>query len=159
MPTEIRRAARVIILDRDDRLLLLRYDEERDGVHHVYWAVPGGSLEADESHDQAARRELREELGLAYEGTFGPPVAQRAKEHVVGDKPVRQTELYYLVRIDAGDIDVSTATQPDAITAYRWWTRTELAAATDPVYPLGLLDLVTDHLTHGTPQHPITLPG
>ncbi|MEV6983916.1 NUDIX domain-containing protein [Sphaerisporangium sp. NPDC051017] len=154
MPAEIRRAARVILLDHDDRLLLLRYDEGQ-----VFWAVPGGSLEPGETHELAARRELREELGLAYDGSFGAPVAERVKEHTVGGRPVRQVELYYLVRIKTDEFDLAAATQPDEITAYRWWTRDEITSASDPVYPLGLLDLVNTYLVHGVPEHPITLPG
>lgn len=152
---DIRRAARVIVLDHDDRLLLLRYAE--DG--RVYWAVPGGSLEEGESHEQAARRELREELGLIYDDAFGLPVAERAKEHTVGGRRVRQVELYYMARIKAGELDLAAATQPDEITDYRWWTRSEIATANDPIYPLGLLDLVTGYLAHGAPRQPVTLAG
>jgi 8-oxo-dGTP pyrophosphatase MutT (NUDIX family) len=55
----LREAARAIVLDADDRVMLLRYDEEGG-----FWATPGGSLEDGEDHATATLRELSEELGI-----------------------------------------------------------------------------------------------
>ena len=52
----LRRAGRVIVLDPDDRVLLLRYDEEPPAGRH--WATPGGGLNPGESYAAAASREL-----------------------------------------------------------------------------------------------------
>jgi 8-oxo-dGTP pyrophosphatase MutT (NUDIX family) len=57
----LREAARAIVLDPDDRVMLLRYDENGG-----FWATPGGSLEPGETHRQAVTRELREELGIQH---------------------------------------------------------------------------------------------
>jgi 8-oxo-dGTP pyrophosphatase MutT (NUDIX family) len=62
----LREAARAIVLDPDDRVMLLRYDENGG-----FWATPGGSLEPGETHRQAVVRELREELGVQHV-TLGP---------------------------------------------------------------------------------------
>lgn len=79
----LRPAARVIVLDHDDRLLLLRYDE----AGHIFWAVPGGSLEDGETYEQAARRELYEELGLT--SSWSGPGGRRyggVRTHVGGHR-------------------------------------------------------------------------
>ncbi|MDX3761929.1 hypothetical protein ACWDBO_54330 [Streptomyces mirabilis] len=39
----LREAARAIVMDADDRVLLLRYDENQG-----FWATPGGSLKRGE---------------------------------------------------------------------------------------------------------------
>jgi ADP-ribose pyrophosphatase YjhB (NUDIX family) len=73
----LREAARAVVVDADDRVLLLRYDE--DGV---FWATPGGSLEKGEDYATATLRELREELGIDEKAIdLGPQLAKRSKDH------------------------------------------------------------------------------
>ena len=66
----LRSAARVIVIDDDDRLLLVRF-EFPDG--RAVWATVGGGLEPGETHEDAARRELAEEAGLDCVDV-GPPI-------------------------------------------------------------------------------------
>src|SRR5215469_17862934 len=60
MPPQ-RRAARVVLLDPRNRVLLMRYDDGPPNGSH--WATPGGGLEPGETYEQAALRELAEETG------------------------------------------------------------------------------------------------
>ena len=54
-----RPAARVLLLDAKDRLLLFRWKPPN------VWITPGGGLEVRETYEKAALRELWEETGLA----------------------------------------------------------------------------------------------
>lgn len=56
----------------DDKVLLMRRvaKAEQDGDIPGVWAFPGGGLEGEETAEEAARREIREETGLAYDGTL-----------------------------------------------------------------------------------------
>lgn len=153
----LREAARAVVLDDDDRVLLLRYDENRG-----FWATPGGSLEDADQGDHAAAvlREMGEELGVDQEAIeLGNQLAERSKEHLVGGHQVRQVEKYFLVRIPAAAIDPARASQPDNIREHRWWTLTELTGTAEIVYPIGLADLVAGVLEHGTPVRPVVLEG
>ncbi|WP_217239254.1 NUDIX hydrolase [Streptomyces sp. AC555_RSS877] len=151
----LREAARAIVLDADDRILLLRYDENGG-----FWATPGGSLEDGEDHATATLRELSEELGIDEKTVdLGAQLAERSKDHLVGGREVRQVEKYFLTRVSAADVDPARVSQPDNIREHRWWTLAELRATAETVYPLGLADLLTGVLAHGAPMHPVVLAG
>ncbi len=85
----IRTAVRVVALDGDGRVLLLRY-EENGG----FWATPGGALDGPEDHLAALRRELREELGIEGVHLDGP-IAERTAEFLFEGRMVRQVERYH----------------------------------------------------------------
>jgi ADP-ribose pyrophosphatase YjhB (NUDIX family) len=147
----LREAARAIVLDPGDRVMLLRYDENGG-----FWATPGGSLEPGETYRQAVVRELREELGARHV-TLGPHLATRTKDHPVAGRDVRQAEHYYLARVQPENVLPQSAASPDNIQEWRWWTLAELAATSQTVYPAELTELVRDILAPGPPPAPLAL--
>jgi 8-oxo-dGTP pyrophosphatase MutT (NUDIX family) len=147
----LREAARAILLDPDDRVMLLRYDENGG-----FWATPGGSLEPGEDHQQAVVRELREELGVGHVD-LGPHLATRTKDHQVAGRDVRQAEQYYLARVRPENVDPQSAANPDNIQEWRWWSLAELAATSQTVYPAELTELLRGILASGPPPAPLTL--
>jgi 8-oxo-dGTP pyrophosphatase MutT (NUDIX family) len=70
-----RNAARAIILDEDDRVLLCRFRA------HAVWAAPGGGIEPGEDGLSALRRELREETALVIAVTADRPAHVRHTLH------------------------------------------------------------------------------
>lgn len=151
----MREAARVIVVDEDERVLLVRFDLVRGG--HV-WATVGGGLEPGESHEDAARRELREEAGL--EGVeLGPCIWTR--EHVFEDAIdfAGQRERYYLVRTPGFEpAPGHTWEQLDAerVSAVRWWTIDEILGTPESLFaPRRLGALLRELLDRGSPTEPI----
>lgn len=135
-----RPAARILLVDATGRVLLFRFEVPgRD----PFWVTPGGALDPDESYAAAARRELREEVGLDLDP--GPEVARREVEFVsVEGVPVAADERYFRVDIDACEVDPAGHTDLErrVMTRWRWFTRDEIAAWPEAIYPVDLLAML-----------------
>jgi 8-oxo-dGTP pyrophosphatase MutT (NUDIX family) len=53
-----------MIWSKDGKLLLGKKDPNGGGVYPDSWHLPGGGIEPDESHHDALRREIKEEIGI-----------------------------------------------------------------------------------------------
>lgn len=153
-PLRLRDAARAVVLDSDGRILLVRFEFPD---RHV-WACPGGGLEPGESHEDALRRELREEVGLEIEDV-GPCIWTRT--HVIPFLDGRwdgQVERFFLVEVDRFQpVPVLSIDQLRAefVTDLRWWSADELAASNEIHAPRRLPQLVADLRATGRPPAPI----
>jgi G:T/U-mismatch repair DNA glycosylase len=148
----LRRAARAVVLDPDDRLLLVRFEWPYETV----WATPGGGLDAGETHEHAIVRELAEECGLrGFE--LGPCIWTR--EQWFADMPGwgGQTERIFLVRTapftPAPEFTVDELVA-EGMVEQRWWSLAELAASREIFAPRRLPVLVRDLVERGAPPDP-----
>ena len=140
VPRRSRPAARILLVDGRGRVLLFRFDP---ADRPPFWVTPGGAVDPGESYAQAARRELAEEVGLSRD--CGPEVARRQVEFLTLEGvEVDADERYFRVDIDAHEV-VTTGHTPlerRVMTQWRWFTRDEVAAHSEPVFPVDLLDLL-----------------
>jgi len=150
----LRPAARAIVLDPSDRVLLVRFEFPQQ---RVVWATPGGGVEPGETHEDAIRRELAEESGLD-EFELGPAVWTRTHMFALGIHWDGQLERYFLVRTPTFEpAPRLTWAQLNAefVTAIRWWTLDELEAAETIFAPRRLPLLVRALLLDGPPSEPV----
>jgi hydroxyacylglutathione hydrolase len=151
-PLPVRRAARIILLDPDDRVLLMRYDDGPPNGSH--WSTPGGGLNAGEDYPAAAIRELEEETGWNDVVLLGE-VHRRSFEMDYGGRLVCQRERFYLARTDQAHRvirGVEAMHAADGIAAWRWWTPAELESTAETVWPSGLANLIKNVRTRGVTQ-------
>jgi 8-oxo-dGTP diphosphatase len=87
-PVPLRVAAVVLIREEDGAILLSTRPEGKSFAG--CWEFPGGKIESTETPEEAAIRELQEELGIIIEA----PQTWRTK--VISDR-YRQTYLYFLI--------------------------------------------------------------
>lgn len=139
-----RRAARVILVDRADRTLLLRGgDPARPHLH--WWFTPGGGLDDGETPAQGAARELLEETGLRIDpADLGEPVWHQVTEYSYNNQRYRQEQDFYLVRVPEWQIDTAGFDVEEKLTidAHRWWSAAELDATDETIFPEDLADLL-----------------
>jgi 8-oxo-dGTP pyrophosphatase MutT (NUDIX family) len=130
-----RPVARVLLFDEADRILLL-HEADAGG----YWYTPGGGIEPGETPEEAALRELREELGLTAD--LGPMVLRRRTRFEVRGRQLDQDEMHFVGRVVGGRAGQANEADGEraAVAASRWWTLDELSASTERFFPEGLVD-------------------
>ncbi|HEU0044170.1 NUDIX hydrolase [Sphingomonas sp.] len=145
-----RPAARILLVDGQRRVLLFRFTPY-DG-RPAFWCTPGGKVDDGETYEQAARRELLEEVGLDRD--CGPQVARRTVDFLtIEGVEVTADERYFRVDVDAVEVTSAghTELEQQVMQSWRWFTASELAALDEPVFPEDIVALLqqTEPLSAG----------
>lgn len=136
-----RPAARILLVDGQGRVLLFRFTPY-DG-RPPFWCTPGGKIDDGETYEQAARRELLEEVGLDRD--CGPEVAQRTVDFLtIEGVEVTADERWFRVDVDAVEVTSAGHTELErrVMQSWRWFGPAELAHLDERVYPQDLAALL-----------------
>lgn len=157
MPPE-RPTARVLLLDPRDRILLLKGRLPNALGGPGAWFTVGGGVEAGETFEDAASREILEETGIA-DAVIGPVVWLREGVLEI-PQPMLFKECYLVARCAGAEPsrDGWNALERDLIDDVRWWTLGELELTTDGVFPPGLAHRLPPILAGQFPAEPERIP-
>ena len=166
MSLTLRTAARAILLDDEDRILLCRFVAPHPAVPAgapAVWAAPGGGIEAGEDGLSALRREMREETGLVI--AADPPHVWHQVVVGAGFVPGLDGMVndYFLVRTahfrPRGDLTGDQLAAEEHLAGFRWWRLAEITGYPGPdlFSPRDLATPLTALLTSGAPAEPVTL--
>jgi 8-oxo-dGTP diphosphatase len=134
-----RRTARVMLFDEGGAILLIRFVVSREGGEFVFWALPGGEIEAGETEAEAAVREVREELGLelAVEG----PVYRDRNEFLHQGEMQDNVDFLFKAecRREEPRLMGVTADEREIMKEIRWWNEGEIEASRERIFPENLV--------------------
>lgn len=135
----LRRSARVLLFDPDGDVLLIRFRAQNQGRMVTFWVTPGGEIEVGEDPQEAAARELYEELGLALP-LLGPVHEESGGEYVHLGERVQNEDVFFATVCERSAPKLAGVTQDEIrlMQEIRWWSVTELAETEETVYPESL---------------------
>jgi 8-oxo-dGTP pyrophosphatase MutT (NUDIX family) len=155
-PGDNRRTARVILCKPNQHIFLLNTHFDPEVGLGPRWITPGGGIDAGETIQQAARRELFEETGLKLEPEqLGELVWQSQGRWDWADGVNFHTyeDYFYLVHLERlGNADFIlddsgwTVDEHRDVLEHRWWNLTELKDSGESVGPPDLVAFLCNHL-------------
>jgi double-stranded uracil-DNA glycosylase len=134
-----RAAVRALVIDDDDRILLVQY--RRPVGDETWWGTPGGGVDPGESDQQALARELQEEVGL-HDFELGPVLYEHVGEFPWARQLFRQVNTTYLVRVREHEPRPTIDLAAEGVVDVRWWSRSELEATNAQLAPADLVERV-----------------
>ena len=139
-----RPSARVIVRNPAGLIFLFKFQFRLpNGVINTFWATPGGGVDAGETFEETAKRELGEELGLDL--PIGPELHRHNVEFIMPDGiAVDAEERFFLV--DTGDevFDHSrwTDLEKRILIDARWWSVDDMKITSYRIFPVNLIEIL-----------------
>ncbi|MFD1544519.1 NUDIX hydrolase [Nonomuraea guangzhouensis] len=136
---------RALPIDEQGRVLLLHgFDPDRPD--EPFWFTIGGAAEDGETLQEAALRELHEEVGIrAGADQITGPYGTSTIEFFFAEYAVTQDQTFFAIRVP-GDTTISyehmEEIEKDTTLGHRWWSVEDLEATDEIYFPEDLAAIV-----------------
>jgi 8-oxo-dGTP pyrophosphatase MutT (NUDIX family) len=149
IPDGARAAARILLFDERQRVLLLEAQDSPGGQR--WWIAPGGGTQSGETFEAAAQRELYEETGLLL------PVNNWVwtRRHIFDwqGRHIDQYERFFVARVENPQIK---PVSPDGyVVGYRWWELREIQESRQDFAPRRMGVLLASIIRGEYPNPPL----
>ncbi|RZU48827.1 NUDIX domain-containing protein [Krasilnikovia cinnamomea] len=131
---KIRPSARVVLLDEDDRVLMLKIHDPAaargpNPITADFWLLVGGGVEPGETYEQAARREVFEETGIRDVSIGRCVWTQEKLVAGTAGEPWLVTARFFVARVSARSVVDFGSHEPleaSTIEGYHWFSHQEI---------------------------------
>lgn len=153
----LRITARVLLIDPDKRILMMKARDFADASAPPFWATIGGGVEPGETLEACAAREIVEESGI--EGAVLGPIVWHGDFLLPLAEPLLFKESFIVAHAPHARLSRAgwTDLERDMVLDMRWFTLAEAQALTERHYPGELADLLGPILDGDYPAEPIRL--
>jgi len=143
---------RLLLIDPDDRVLLIHERLEHGGSH---WLTPGGGVEPGETPREAAIREAAEEIGVEVVlPDDAEAVLVTRREWSWAEVVYDQVDHFFAARVPTGlPLRPAALTDVEQVNwlGFGWWSVAELRSTGDVLVPADLADVLARVLTEVLP--------
>jgi 8-oxo-dGTP diphosphatase len=124
-----------MLFDEAGAILLVRFVVPREGGEFVFWALPGGEIEAGETEIEAAVREVWEELGLELK--VAGPVYRDSNQFFHQGEMQDNVDFLFTAecRHEEPRLIGVTSDEREIMKEIRWWSTVEIEMSKERIFP------------------------
>ena len=165
MSPVIRKSVRVLLLNDNNELLLMCVEDfdistPSGEKNKRFWCTIGGGIEAGESIEQTALREIYEETGIAEKDiNLGTVVWYGNIELLLKGVLTRLDETFIVAKTKQTNVGLSALTEEEKhiVKKLQWFSLKDIQKSTEVIFPIVLPEYLPDILAENYPEQPLKI--
>ena len=143
---QIRKSSRAIVLNKMNQIFLFQYRFDYLADGETIWITPGGSLEEDETFQEALKREFFEEMGVQLDNDC-PEIYYRNPLYTLkSGETVQSIEKFFLVCVEDEQFSYANWTESEKkrMLEGKWWSIEEIQRSEDTFFTKDIIKILTE---------------